>query len=112
MLQINPLVYPQYYTTLFNTFKGLLSEQEIAILDEQIKLFEEWLSDDLNPLTLQEAEMRMYQNNDLLSGFEVRGTFITQMEINQKLEQIRQWLIRVFYMKARDIRFTQQIPIE
>lgn len=78
-------------------------------LEKRLKDINSWISDDLNPLTLQEAELRMWNNMDLLSGFEVRGEMITQMEINAKLDDIKQWLIQLHFDYSRYIRWT--IPI-
>jgi hypothetical protein len=51
------------------SFKYLLDDEDRAELEKMIKDVEDWLSDDLNPMTLDEAEMRMFQNMDLLSYF-------------------------------------------
>jgi hypothetical protein len=63
-------------------------------------------------MTLEEAEMRMFQNMDLLSGFDVNGEFITQMEINKRLEEIKSWLNERFYSILPNIRFSSPIRIE
>lgn len=112
MLMLNPLAMPSYYTALFSSFRALLDEEHIKELDKKIKEVEVWLSDDLNPMTLDEAEMRMFQNMDLLSGFEVRGQMITQMEINQRLEEIKTWLTQLLYMYLPYIRFTTPVRME
>ena len=84
-------------------------EESFRELEKRVKQIDEWISDDLNPLTLQEAELRMWNNMDLLSGFEVRGEMITQMEINAKLDEIKQFLIQLHFSYSRYIRWT--IPI-
>ena len=112
MLMLNPLAMSGYYTALFTTFKSLLSEEHIQELDEKIKEIEDWLSDELNPMTLQEAELRMFNNMDLLSGFEVNNVLITQMEINERLEEIKGWLTQLLYMYLPNIRFTTPLRIE
>ena len=109
---LNPLAMPNYYGALFSSFKALLNEEHSAELDQKIKKIEEWLSDEYNPMTLSEAETRMFQNMDLLSGFLVDGVLITQMEINQKLEEIKDWLQMLLYMYQPHIRFTQTIRID
>lgn len=95
---------------LFTSFKSLMmimgDEENFNKLDKMIKDVEKWLSDDLNPLTLPEIELRMWNNMDLLSGFDVRGTFITQMEINSRLEMIKQYLIQLHFEYSRFIRWT------
>jgi len=103
---------PSYYGTLFASFRALLDTQHIEQLDAQIKEVEKWLSDDLNKMTLDEVEMRMFQNMDLLSGFEVNGQMITQMEINQKLEEIKTWLTQLLYVYLPYIRFTQAVKMD
>jgi ABC-type lipoprotein export system ATPase subunit len=110
IIMLNQLAIPNYYTTLFNVFRGLLDETDSLELEYKIKDIEGWLSDDMNQLKLQEIEIRMFQNMDLLSGFVVRGEFITQFEINQKLEAIKQWLIMMLYQYLQYIRFT--IPMD
>lgn len=112
LLMLNPLMMSGYYTTLFNTFKSLLLEEDIEQLDAMIKAVEERLSDDYNKLTLQEAELRMFNNMDLLSGFEVNGRMVTQMEINQWLEEIKSWLTQRLYAYLPHIRFTTPIKID
>ena len=101
-----------YWTALFNTFKGLLMEDDTKILDTAIKEIEEWLSDEFNPMTLDEAEVLMFQNMDLYSGFEVEGQMITQQEINQKLQAVKTWLQQLLYGKYMpNIRFTVPLKI-
>lgn len=111
LLMLNPLAMPSYYTSLFSAFKSLLDPEHIAELNAKIKAIEEWLSDEYNPMTLSEAETRMFQNMDLLSGFQVNGVLITQIDINQKLEEIKSWLTQLLYEYMNYIRFTQQIPM-
>jgi len=106
---MNPLAMQGYYSTLFNSFKSLLIPQHKFMLDEMIKEIEDWLSDDYNKMTLQEAEIRMYSNMDLLSGFEVNGKLITQLEINERLEKIKTWLTQRLYEYMPNIRFTKTI---
>lgn len=112
LLMLNPLVLPTYYSTLFATFKSLLTPEDSAKLEYMINDIEGWLSDELNKIQLQEVEQRMYNNMDLLSGFEVRGEFITQMMINDRLEKIKQWLTERLYVYLPNIRFTAQIRID
>lgn len=105
-----------YWTQLFTSFEAMMDmfgdEQGKAELQARIKALEDWLSDEYNPLTLQEIETRMFQNMDLLSGFAVNGEMITQMEINEKLSEIKVWLTRKLYQYLPNIRFTQQIRME
>lgn len=109
----NPLMMNDYWTTLFNTARGLLDEKDIKMLDMAIMQLEQWLSDDFNTMTLEEAEVLMFQNMDLKSGFEVNGEMITQQEILRRLQQIKNWLQRVLYSKyLPQIRFTQRVPLE
>lgn len=108
---MNPLTMPTYYSTLFSTFKSLLVQEHLDELDRKIKEVENWMSDDLNPMTLNEAEIRMWQNMDLYSGFERGGEMITQMDINAKLEEIKSWLEQLFWMYFPHIRFTVPIKI-
>ncbi len=112
ILMMNSLTMPSYYGTLFASFKALIDKEHIDELDKQIKEIEVWLSDDLNQMTLDEVEMRMFQNMDLLSGFEVKGQMITQMEINQRLEQIKTWLTQLLYIYLPYIRFTQAVRMD
>ena len=112
LLMMNPLVIPTYYSTLFATFKSLLTEEHALVLQYQIDDVEGWLSDDLNKMNLQEAELRMYNNLDLLSGFQVRGEFLTQMMINEKLEKIKGWLTSLLYQYLKEIRFTTPIRMD
>jgi len=112
MLMLNPLTMPNYYTTLFATFKSLLGDVHQQELDKKIKEIENWLSDDLNKMTLSEVELRMFNNMDLLSGFEVNGKMITQMEINQRLEDIKSWLMQLLYLYLPYIRFTAPVRME
>ena len=109
LIMLNPLMMPAYYSTLFMVFRNLLNEEDFAELNAKVKAIEDWISDDLNPLTLHEAEIRMYNNMDLLSGFEVRGQLITQYDINARLEQIKQYLIQKLYEYQAYVRFTQII---
>lgn len=113
---MNPLMLNDYWTQLFSSFKSMMSlfddKENMAELDKRIKEIEEWLSDEYNPLTLSEAEVRMFQNMDLLSGFEVNGKLVTQMEINDKLGQIKRWLTELLYEYLPYIRFTQQMRTE
>ena len=109
LLMLNPLMMSGYWTALFNTFKSLLVDEDVEELEGMIKEIEVWLSDEYNPMTLQEMEIRMFQNMDLLSGFEVNGNIITQMEINEKLEKIKGWLTQKLYEYLPYIRFTTQI---
>lgn len=112
MLMTNPLMMSDYWTTLFNTFKGIIDEDDEKILDRAIIEIERWISDDFNPMTLPEAEVLMFQNMDLYSGFEVNGQMITQQEINQRLQQVKTWLQQLLYGKYMpQIRFTQAIKI-
>lgn len=112
-LMMNPLMMSQYYTNLFTAFKSLMmimgDEDNFRQLEKRLDEINKWISDDLNPLTLQEAELRMWNNMDLLSGFEVKGEMITQMQINAKLDEIKQWLIQLHFEYSRYIRWT--IPI-
>jgi hypothetical protein len=62
-------------------------------------------------MTLSEIETRMFQNLDLLSGFEVNGNIITQMEINERLEVIKDWLQQLLYHYLDDIRLTKVIDV-
>lgn len=112
LLMLNPLMMSGYYTALFNTFKSLLIEEDIQQLDAMIVAVEERLSDDYNQMTLQEAELRMFNNMDLLSGFEVGGKMVTQMEINQWLEEIKSWLTQRLYAYLPHIRFTTPVKME
>jgi hypothetical protein len=109
-IMMNPLMMSQYYTNLFTAFKSLMmimgDEDNFKQLEKMVKDVENWISDDLNPLTLAEAELRMWNNMDLLSGFEVNGQMITQMEINSKLEKIKQFLIQLHFEYSRFIRWT------
>ena len=112
MLMINPLMMSDYWSALFNTFRGMIDEEDLNILNKSVADIEEWLSDDFNPMTLDEAEVLMFQNMDLYSGFEVNGEMITQQHINQKLQAIKNWLQQLLYGKYMpNIRFTQQIKI-
>lgn len=111
LLMVNPLAMNTYYTTLFNAFHSLLQDEDNQQLDEMIKHVEEWLSDDLNQMKLFEIEMRMYNNMDLLSGFQVNNVLITQMEINEKLEEIKGWLTQKLYEYLPYIRFTSQVDL-
>ena len=108
----NYLSVPQYYSMLFQTFKMLLVQEDLVRLDAEIKVVEDWLSDRHNRLTLQEAEIRMWNNMDLNSGFQVDGVFITQQEIYQKLDLIKNWLRGLLGEYLPYIRFTQQIRVD
>lgn len=111
----NPMAMPLYYTTLFEMFKNLFFEMEdvVAYFDllKDIREFEDYISDDLNPMTLAEAELRMFQNMDLLSGFEVRGDLITQMQINQRLEFMRKKLMQYLLQSMSEVRFLTPIRL-
>ena len=111
LLMFNPLMMSGYYGALFGSFKALLVQQDIELLDQMIKSVEERLSDEFNVMELSEIEMRMFNNMDLLSGFEVNGVMITQMEINQLLEEIKSWLNQKLYEYLPHIRFTTQIQM-
>ena len=112
LAMLNPLAHPTYYTTLFETFKALLNEEHTEELNKQIKQVEEMLSDDFNKITLHEAELRMYQNMDLLSGFEVNGVLITQLEIQNKLEEIKKWLLSLLFAYMPYVRYTQPLKLQ
>ena len=112
LLMLNPLMLPNYYGILFSAFKALLIQTHIDELNVKIEGFEEWMSDDLNTLKLSEIEIRMFNNLDLLSGFQVGADFRTQMEINQKLEEIKSWLTQLLYVYLPNIRFTQPIRFD
>lgn len=116
LLMLNPLTMSQYYTNLFTSFKSLMilmgDERNYNLLNKKIKDIENWLSDPLNPITLEEAELRMWNNMDLLSGFEVNGVLITQMEINSKLEEIKNWLIQLSFEYMSHIRWTIPLKME
>lgn len=113
IMSVNYLAMSDYYNQLFAVFRSLMvimeDEKNYEKLNAMIKEIEEWLSDDLNPMTLPEAEMRMFQNMDLLSGFQVNGQMITQLEIYDKLNKIKSWLQDIYYNYAVKIRFTVQI---
>ena len=111
IMSLNPLALSGYFNQLFLSMRPLLDEDENAELDMRIKQIEVWLSDKYNSMKLYEIEMRMFQNMDLYSGFEVNGVMITQMEINEKLESIKQWLQELLYDKMRYIRFSQSLKI-
>jgi len=106
LLSMNPLMINTYYSQLFASFKALLDDEDRQILEAQIKDIEAWLSDEYNPMTLHEAELRMFNNMDLLSGFQVNGVLITQMEIQQRLEEVKSWLTERLYSILPFIRFT------
>ena len=112
LLMLNPLMMSGYYTALFNTFKSLLGDNDIEQLDEMIREVELKLTDEYNTMTLSEAELRMFNNMDLLSGFEVNGVMVTQMEINQWLEEIKSWLTQRLYAYLPHIRFTTPIRMD
>lgn len=111
LIRTNPLVMANYYTQLITTFRSLLNDEDEARMLHILKEIEDWLSDDLNKITLQEAEYLMYNNNDLKSGFEVNGKMITQLEINQRLQELKNWLMYKLYEYLPSIRFTQQVQI-
>lgn len=112
MLGGNYLTIPQYYTRLFQTFRLLLVEEDRIKLDAMIKEIENWISDEFNIITLQEAEIRMWNNMDLNSGFQVDGIIVTQQEIYQKLDQIKSWLQSLLGDYLPFIRFTQQMRVD
>lgn len=85
--------------------------ENYTILTHKIQAVEQWLSDEYNQLSLRECEMRMWNNMDLLSGFLVNGVLITQMEINEKLENIKQWLFDIYFQYMQYIRFTIQVQV-
>jgi hypothetical protein len=87
-------------------------EDNYKQLVAKIKEIEEWLSDEYNPLTLGEAEHRMWNNMDLLSGFEVNGQMRTQMDINSRLEEIKQWLTSLSFEYMTYIRWTIPLRME
>lgn len=105
------MMMPTYYSTLFESFKALLNEEDTLTLEQGIKHIENMCSDDFNRLKLHEIELRMYNNMDLLSGFITNGKMVTQMEINEKLEEIKSWLTSRLYLYMKSIRFTMQ-PIQ
>ena len=111
---MNALAMPQYYTNLFNSFRSLMymmgDEENFKELNKRIADVEAWISDDYNKITLQEAELRMWNNMDLLSGFQVNGVLITQMEINFRLEEIKQWLLSLSFEYMQYVRWT--IPLQ
>jgi hypothetical protein len=112
MLGGNYLSIPQYYSQLFQTFRMLLVPEDQEKLNQMIKDVEDWLSDKYNPLTLQEAEIRMWNNMDLNSGFQVNGVLITQNEIYQRLDIIKNWLRGMIGEYLPYIRFTQQLRVD
>ena len=105
-----------YYSQLFNTFKQMFEmfggEEDKKYLDAMIKTFEEYVSDDLNPMTLEECELRMFQNMDLLSGLQVRGAFITQQDMNTMLNNIKSWLNNKLWEYMTMVRFTTPMKID
>lgn len=109
LLSMNSLAMNTYYSQLFASFKALLDDDDRQILEAQIKDIEAWLSDEYNQITLHEAELRMFNNMDLLSGFQVNGVLITQMEIQERLEEVKSWLNGKLYEIMPYIRFTQQL---
>ncbi len=111
MLRINPLMMATYYSTLILTFKSLLIVEDVLRVDHMVNDIELWLSDDLNKLSLKEIEMRMYNNMDLYSYFLVDGEPITQEMINDRLQDVKQWLTQRLYMYLRHIRFTTPIQV-
>jgi hypothetical protein len=116
ILMLNPLAMSQYYTNLFSSFKSMMlimgDEENYKELDKRVKWIEKWISDEFNPLLLEEAELRMWNNWDLLSGFEVNGQLITQMDINSKLEEIKQWLVQLSFEYMGYIRWTQVLRVD
>jgi len=108
---MNPLMMNDYFSQLFSSFKSMMTlfddQYNLKELEARIKDIEDWLSDEYNPLTLSEVETRMFQNFDLLSGFEVNGVLITQMDINDRLNKIKSWLTELLYEYLPHIRFTQ-----
>jgi len=113
---MNSLMMNDYWTQLFTSFKSLMrlfgDEENLEELEKRIKDIEDWLSDEYNPMTLQEAEVLMFQNMDLLSGFIVSGQMITQQDINSRLNKIKQYLNELIYDYLPHIRFTQQMQTE
>lgn len=111
ILLMNPLMMNDYFSQLFSSFKSMMTlfddQYNLKELEARIKDIEDWLSDEYNPLTLSEVETRMFQNFDLLSGFEVNGVLITQMDINDRLNKIKSWLTELLYEYLPHIRFTQ-----
>lgn len=112
MLMLNPLAHQTYYSTMFGMFRGLMGDEHVAELNARVKAIEDWMSDDFNKMTLSEMEIRMFQNLDWLSGFEVNGEFISQREINTKLEEIKDWLQQMLYAYMPHIRFTVPLRVE
>jgi len=116
LLSMNSLMMNDYWTQLFTSFKSLMrlfgDEENLEELEKRIKDIEDWLSDEYNPMTLQEAEVLMFQNMDLLSGFIVSGQMITQQDINSRLNEIKQYLNELIYDYLPHIRFTQQMQTE
>ena len=112
----NPLTMNDYYSQLFNTFKQMFEmfggEEDKKYLEAMIKAFEEYVSDDLNPMTLEECELRMFQNMDLLSGLQVRGTFITQQDMLTMLNNIKSWLNNKLWEYMTMVRFTTPMKID
>lgn len=114
MLMLNPLAMNTYYTQLFEAFKGLFSafgSEDYEILVKKIAEVESWLSDEYNKLTLYEAELRMFNNMDLLSGFVVNGVLITQFDIQTRLEEIKKWLNERLFVYMPHIRFVQEFKL-
>lgn len=111
LLKTNPLIIPTYYSTLFITFQSLLNMEDVMRLQKMIMDFEESMTDDLNRLTLQEMEIRMYNNMDLNSGFQVNGVLVSQMEINNKLNEIKIWLTQKLFEYMKRIRFTTTVDM-
>lgn len=98
---------------MFNAFKSLLIEEHTLMLQYFIKDVEGWLSDENNVMTLHEAEIRMFSNMDLTSGFEVRGEMIEQRMIYERLEKIKSWLQSLLYgFYMPQIRFTQPLQMD
>ena len=109
----NPLAEQTHYTTLFDACKMLLDEEDIARLDYAVFCIEQWLSDDLNKIALDEAELYMFQNLDLYSGFQVNGIIITQQIIIKRLSDIKRWLYQTIQFDYFPrVRLTQSLPLE
>lgn len=102
-----------FYNTMFTAFKSLLIQEHALMLDYFLYDIQGWLSDDMNQLTLQEAEIRMFSNMDLTSGFEVRGEMITQMMIYERFEKIKGWLQELLYgFYMPNTRFTMPLQMD
>ena len=116
LVSMNPLMMNSYYTTLFQVFRNMFmlfgDDENLTKMEKMIGEIEILLSDDLNPMTLNEAELRMFNNMDLLSGFEVNGRIVTQMEINERLEKVKTWLVGILYAYLPEVRFTTTFRVE